>query len=380
MLRILRWILVLALVAAVGWAVLGPEKPTEVRAVRVERGTIEHLVPSIAAGTLEARVDATVVAERGGTVRDVRLEGGADVEAGDVVVVLDDRDATEQLEMERLDLASVNARLAEARIRREQAARDAQRTRELWQEGVFTRQQAEQARTQQALAEAELRSLEATVKRSEAAIALAERRHADLTLRAPVGGRLKTVLVEPGDVLVPNQPSFAVMDASQLEVEVVIDEVDATRLELGQEARLAVEAYPKRTFTGRVAWIAPTVELRGRASRGIAIRVDLAEPDPDLRVGMTVDVDVLVGRSEDTLHVTSRAVTLAQDGPAVYRIDEATGEARLTPVATGIATFDRTELLEGVAAGDALVLETDRVVDGQRVTIVEGEGDRDTER
>jgi HlyD family secretion protein len=94
------------------------------------------------------------------------------------------------------------------------------------------------------------------------------------------------------------QPLLTLADLSRLWVRVYVSEQDLGRVRLGEAAVVRVDAYPARTFTGRVSWISPKAEFtpknvqtrEARADLVYAVKVDLANPRGELKIGMPADV------------------------------------------------------------------------------------------
>jgi HlyD family secretion protein len=143
------------------------------------------------------------------------------------------------------------------------------------------------------------------------------------------------------------------------------DEKNLAWLREGQEAEAVADAFPAAPFRAAVAYIAPGVD----PARGtVEVRLDVAEPPPFLRPDMTVSVNVTVGRKDDALVVPAEAVRDAATDPWVLRVEG--GRAVRRPVRLGLRGEGMLEVVEGLAAGDAVVPPAAGVLDaGTRVRV-----------
>jgi HlyD family secretion protein len=160
-----------------------------------------------------------------------------------------------------------------------------------------------------------------------------------------------------------------VADTRDITIEAPIDESESAKVREGQKVRLYPDAYLGETFAGVVSEVKPTIEVSKEVSRANTIEIQPASPPRPLRLGMSVDVEVLTGRKEDALQVPSSAVMEREGKKFVYIVRE--GKIVRSDIATGISNWDRTEVLSGVSPGDDIVtsLEIKDLGPGSRVGI-----------
>jgi multidrug resistance efflux pump len=133
---------------------------------------------------------------------------------------------------------------------------------------------------------------EARLKNAAAQLAAAQDALEDLELRAPFGGTLVVFEVKEGEFVTPGLPLITLADFSQWQVETIdLAESDVARLEPGMEAIITLDAFPDRTFAGRVIEIAQTAEdRRGDVTYPVTLTFDPG--DTPVRWGMTAFVDI----------------------------------------------------------------------------------------
>jgi RND family efflux transporter MFP subunit len=267
-----------------------------------------------------------------------------------------------------------------------QAREEQRRAAELFRRGFLSKSDMEQAdlRLESAEEEAkiaaagedavraigrEIGSLKARVESVTAkASSLADRRK-KLRIEAPYAGIVIRKTVEVGEVKTPGAPLFVLADPADIYIEAPIDESESAKIRVGQKARLFPDAYLGETFAGIVSEIKPIVEVSKEVSRANTIRVLATAPPKPLRLGMSVDVEVLTGGKDNVLLAPSAAVMEREGRKFVYVAEN--GNAVRKDVATGISNWDWTEILKGISRGDLVItsLEIKNLTAGSRVGI-----------
>ncbi|MGW8284446.1 MAG: efflux RND transporter periplasmic adaptor subunit [Candidatus Deferrimicrobiaceae bacterium] len=394
----------LFLVAAVAVTILRSRSEIPVDVFEARKGPIEEIVTAVSAGTVKSRRDATISAEVSGRVVEVRVGEGDTVRKGEILARMSDPELSKQVDASRADAAQAKALLEQAIARREEAERkhrsevdraasnlrkeerDHERAMELFRGGFLSKAEKEQADTRlvnakedarlAAIGEVSLRaidqeivSLRARVAAARATLeAFAERRE-KLSITSPFAGIVTGKTIEVGETKQPGAPLFAVADPHDIYIEAPIDESESAKVRKGQTVRLYPDAYLGETFSGVVSEVRPTIEASKEVSRANTIEVRPDSSPKPLRLGMSVDVEVLTGRKEDALQVPSSAVMEREGQKFVYVVRG--GKIVRSDITTGISNWDRTEILTGIAPGSDVVtsLEIKNLVPGSRVGI-----------
>lgn len=191
------------------------------------------------------------------------------------------------------------------------------------------------------------------VKKDEP-VALVERDEVGVVYEpAPVPSTLSGVIgrvyQDTGATVTPQTPIAMVVDQSKVRVEVDVPEKYIGRVFRDQTARIKVDAFPDRYFTGRVYRVSPVVDSR---SRSTVVEVLLDNSDGRLKSGMFAEVRIVVASRGAAVSVPSGAVT-RENGEAWVFVP-AGDTARRVPVKTGISTADFTQV-SGVKEGDDVV-------------------------
>jgi multidrug resistance efflux pump len=272
--------------------------------------------PLTLAGSIEARL-VEVGSLLGGRVSEVRIDEGAEVAAGDVLVVLEADLLDRQIEGQRAAIAEAQAQVdladagprsearERARIAWEAAKTDLGRLEALFREGVVGRADYDRALVQEATSRKtweeanrgsrgeDRAAARAALTRQQAQLAYLERQRSELTVRAPVGGRIEVFDLRPGDLVAPNQPVATLLEPAELWVRLYVPETRLGEVAIGQRARIRVDSFPGRDFTGRVVEIRHRAEylprnvqtLDQRADQVFGVKVAL-DPAAELKPGM----------------------------------------------------------------------------------------------
>ncbi len=371
---------------------------------QARKGPIEEIVTAVSAGTVKSRWESVLSAETLGRVAEVRAREGDAVRKGAVLAVLSDPELARQVDAGKADVAQATDLLAQAMARRSEAEQrfaadsaraaanlrkakdDRKRAEDLFRRGYLSKAEMDQADTALANAEADARvaalgevnvraidreidSLKSRVEGARASVAALSERQRKMTVAAPFDGIVTKKTVEVGEIKQPGSPLFVLADPRTITVEAPIDESEAAKVRVGQKVRLLPDSYLGETFAGEVAEVMPTIEASKEVSRANTIKVTPLSPPKPLRLGMSVDVEVLTGRKDNALQIPSAAIMEREAKKFVYVVTD--GKAVRRDVTTGISNWDRTEILSGLSPGDAVVtsLEIQNLASGSRVAV-----------
>ncbi|HET9225231.1 MAG TPA: efflux RND transporter periplasmic adaptor subunit, partial [Thermoanaerobaculia bacterium] len=309
-----RWLIriaVLLVLVAGGFALratlLRPD-PIEVQAAALGKGRVEETVTNTRAGTVKARRRAQLAPEVGGRVVAIAHREGEKVRAGEVLMRLDTSVTEAQVTLSRRELQAVEAQRQQVCVAAERARRELGRISKLAKEGIVSTDMLDQAQTSAESTEASCRASRAAVEQARAAVELSARRIGQLVITAPFDGIVADLSVELGEYTTPSPPGMPIppvldlIDPDSLYVSAPMDEVDSARIAPGQPVRVTIDAYPGRSFPGRVTRVAPYVLDVEEQNRTVEIEVALDNPDAvRLLPGTSADVEVILQAREDVL-------------------------------------------------------------------------------
>jgi HlyD family secretion protein len=329
-----------------------------------------------------------------GRVAKVRVNEGALVRAGDVLVDLESDELRAALAQALASERQAEARLAGLRSTGRSSARaglsqaeatlraaeaELVRAQQLVAQGFVSASRVDEAhravevaRAQQSSARAQAEANEdsgtdvaqaqAQLALARAATAAARARLAQATLLAPADARVLSREVEPGQIVQPGKALLSLALAGPTQLSAQVDERFLDQLRPGQKAAVVADAFAGQRFAATVLSIAPSVD----AQRGaIEVKFSLgAEPPAFLREDMTLSVEVETARREQALALPLAALRPQANGETAVLV-VADGRAKARSVQLGLRTLDAAEVVQGLVAGDAVVLRGDVAPDAR---------------
>lgn len=346
-----------------------PQEPKalSVRAQRVVRQPISTYVVSNT--TLEAIREVTVFSRLNALVSELAVEEGDTVREGALLARLDDREVRNELAQAEIAVSQSEVALEQARVKAQLSKASFERAQSLFEQRLTSREEFDQAslanRTDSLALENAQRQLEAARARLEAA-----RIQLDYTtVVSPISGVVTQRLVDVGSRVNPGEALFQVQEFPPLWARIHVPERVLPQLRLGQAARLKVETYPGREFSGVIKMISPTVD----ANTGtVKVTLELRNPG-SLRPGMFGTAYIATQTNPNAVVVPRRSILRERDQSYVFVINPDSTVSR-REVTTGFAEEDVVEIVRGVEAGETIVtVGVETLNDGYPV-VVQGGG------
>ncbi|MFQ3577519.1 MAG: efflux RND transporter periplasmic adaptor subunit [Verrucomicrobiia bacterium] len=326
------------------------EKPQELRLSMAERRTIEQEV--VLRGNVAPVVSTEVRSEVSGRIEAIPVVAGQSVRGGEPLIELDQNEL--KAELEEADL-----RIRASQLRAEQAMKDLERRKVLARREFINQKELQDAETDALLAN---NALEAERARRAGLL----ERLSKTTIRAPYDGVVLNLSARPGLVVTGADSGregatlMEVADLSQLKMEAQVAEVDAARLEVGNEVEVGFESLPSVVLRGRISFISPAArkpEGSGDDVRFFPLEIELLESHERVKPGLSANARVLLERAENVVSVELAAVffdSVSKESYVYARNEE--GEFDRRRVVTGISDLDRVQILEGLAEGEEVSL------------------------
>jgi RND family efflux transporter MFP subunit len=315
----------------------GPQAVTIGResVVRVERGEIR--TGPLVSGELRAEREATVRAEVGGSVVEVRVEEGQPIRQGALIA---------RIEARALDDARLSAQSAvrSAEQALGVAEREAARTETLVKGGALAERDLEAARNAVAAAQAQLAD-------ARARLASAERQLADTIIRAPISGIVSDRPVNRGDVVAAGAELVTIIDPSSMRFDASVPSAELSALRLHAPVEFRVRGYGDQVFSGHIERISPAADP---VTRQVSIHVSVPNTAGRLIAGLFAEGRVT---SEERTGLVIPVGALVREGSATWVLRVRDGKAERVPVQVGLTDEGRgqVELTSGVAEGDLLL-------------------------
>lgn len=410
-----------ALVVVVGGALVAAnvyfkrEKGIEVQVEKIKTHDLESIVS--ASGKIQARTTVNISSQSMGRVTRLAVEEGDRVTKGQFLVEIDPRSLRSQVERGDAALSAQRTAVAQARVQLEAAktslnlAQDTlRRQQELWKDQLTTKEALDRAQNDVLLRERDVEAREAAVtmeatrvRQTTADLDNARYSLGLLSIEAPIDGIVTRRSIELGENVMigtMNNPGTVLMtiaDMSIIEAELEVDETDIPNLQLGQTAKVTIDALPDKTFTAKVTEIgnSPIQATAAATTRAINFKVvvTLVDEIPEVRPGFTCTADITTATRKGVIAAPIQATTVRElvfdeqgnvvtppasdtkkpqrpgavaeaaelkpgqtrkEAEGVFLIKDA--KAAFVPVKTGIAGEKFLEVLSGLKEGDEVII------------------------
>jgi HlyD family secretion protein len=285
------------------------EKGVQFKTALLTRGPIRATVT--ATGAMNAVTTVQVGTQVSGTLKKLYVDYNSTVKKGQVIAEIDPATFQAQVDQARANLmaAKANVQKADATLIDSRRIRD--RNRQLFSRNLIARSDVDTAEANHDANEAQLNASKAQVAQMEAALRFAETNLRYARIISPVDGIVVSRSVDVGQTVAASfqTPTLFTIaqDLTKMQIDTSIDEADIGKIKTGQEAEFTVDAYPDRTFQGRVEQIriAP-ITVQNVVTYDVVVKVD--NKDMLLKPGMTANVSVVVANRENVLKVPNTAL------------------------------------------------------------------------
>lgn len=362
--RILIALLILVAAATAFWW-FTRQKPLPVVLAEVGRGKVESSIANTRAGTVEACQRSKLSPIMGGRIAYLGVKEGDHVRKGQVLMRLWNEDQRAQSNVAEKQADTAGKHVGEICTLALNAARDAERTARLRARGFVSEGAEEKARAEAESRQAACATARSEVGRAGAQVHLSLVEQNRTVLIAPFDGIVAEVVGELGEYTTPSPPGIAtppaidLIDPTCLYVKAPMDEVDAPKMRVGQTARITLDAFPSQVFPAHVRRVAPYVMAVEKQARTVDVETNFDRPEDihQMLVGYSADVEIVLDRHDNVLRVPTSALL---EGGKVLRYQPDTGKLEERTLRTGVANWEYTEVLEGLQAGDRIVLSLER--------------------
>lgn len=192
----------------------------------------------------------------------------------------------------------------------------------------------------------------------------------------PAGGMVAKVNYDEGETVTPGSTAVVVVNYNKSWVEAQIDEIDSGGVKVGDKVKITSDVYPDKVYEGMISWIAPLAELRKVAGRVkldeesyvFPCKIKFLGRHDELKVNMSVNVDIASKRNDRALIVPREALVSKDDSSLVYKVQK--NRVYETKIDIGIRSYSSVEALSGVAEGDRVAITNlSRLKDKGRIKI-----------
>lgn len=351
------------------------EGGTEVEAEKVEARDLTAIVN--ASGTIEPQQSVSIQATTPGEVVRIGVAEGQRVRKGQFLLQLDPVNVAATASAQEAAAQASAADLAQAEAQLAWARQEYDRKRELAEAELVPRAELQQAEAELRAREAAARAARSRAGQMAATLRGAQHALSRVTITSPIDGIITRVNVEEGEVAMigtMNQPGTVLMtvaDLGVMEAKVDVDETDIVHIDIGQEARVSIDAFPDTTFVGRVTEVStapkivPTPTGPSPTATDFEVKVTLEGPIPTARSGLSASAEIVTATRNQALTIPVQSLVVRQisddaagaqgvaEREGVFVIEN--GRARFVPVRVGIAGDRYFEVVRGLEGGEQVV-------------------------
>lgn len=367
----------------------GGSKIDPSRLAKVEKGDVAKSV--VATGKIQPVTNVEVKSKASGIVQSLLVDYGDNVKKGQILAELDKQQILAEVNQAKatLEAADAASRAAEADL--EHAKYDAEgpdvptlkrayeRAQEMAKDGVvsasalddaqrnyelaFNKQQLGKANVVSATAK--VRQAKAQVSQAQAQLEEKEEEYRNSTIVSPIDGVVLSRDVEVGSavssILILGSSATLVMtlgDTREVYVKGKVDESDIGHVTLGQPARIKVESYKDRTFSGKVTKISPLGVEKDNVTT-FEVRVSIDNAKGELKSQMTANAEIIMEEHKSVLLIPEGSIIYDKDRKASVEVPDPGGKdgKRKVAVNVGISNGSKTELLSGLKEGEQVILQ-----------------------
>jgi RND family efflux transporter MFP subunit len=323
-------------------------------------------------GSFAADEEVVVSAQAAGELSQINVDFGSYVSQGQVIATIDQRDAKLKVEQAEATLKQTLARLgmkegekfdpnqnADVKVAKSQldwAKLELDRSMKLIEKGDIPRSSYDEKVTNHNLAQARYQAALdsvnqqlAAVEQQKAALALAKKALTDTVVRSPISGAVKEKHASRGSYMTVNGRIVTLVKINPLRLRADIPESSAAAVRTGQTINVTVDAFPNKTFTGRVVRIGPSLDEKTRA---LTVEAEVPNSGNLLRPGMFAKSRLITSANSPAVMVPQSAVVTVAGLSKVFVIENGKAVERI--VKTGAIDGDLIEIAEGVKDGEAV--------------------------
>ena len=354
----------IAIAGASIWWLTRP-KPIPVLLVEVGRGKVESTVANTRAGSVEACQRTKLSPITGGRIAYLGVKKGDHVKKGQVLLKLWNDDQQAQSGLAETQVESARKHVGEMCAMADNAEREAERTTKLRAKGFMSEGAEEKARYEAQSRRAACDMARADVTQAHARVKVTRVEQGRTVLVAPFSGVVADIVGELGEYTTPSPPGVAtppaidLIDESCLYIKAPMDEIDAPKVNVGQQVRVTLDALPGKVFPAKVRRVAPYVIAVEKQARTVDVEATLESPPKtgELLVGYSADLEVILDSRDNVLRVPTSAV---QEGNKVLLYQPATSKLEQRIIKPGITNWEYVEVLDGLKQGDRIVTSLER--------------------
>lgn len=371
MTKTIKWVLGVAIVAALAYAAWSYFKPADkVNYITepVKRSSIRQTVS--ATGEISPSNLVVVGAQATGQIKKLYVKLGQEIKKGDRIADIDSTSQTNTLKNEKAKLDATKAQLVSAEIALRTAEKKYRREMALWKEGATSKQELEDVENALASAKAQVEQLKTSIVQTQIAINNAEADLGYTRIISPMDGTVVAITVEEGQTVNSNQAAPTLIQLANLEVmlnKMQIAEGDITKVKAGQSVSFTILSEPDMPFNTKLESIDPGLTTMSQGSYNTTTttadnaiyyyaRALVPNAERKLAIGMTTQNTIEINAVENVLIVPTISIKRDGEGKSFVRVLGQNGHTMRKDITTGLKDSMNTEVKSGLNEGDKVIV------------------------
>jgi len=333
---IIGGILVILIVAAV--IISGKkEKPVVVQTEKVSKRNITQVVTGT--GTIQPETKVDVSAEISGQIIALPVVEGQQITKGDLLVRIYAQTYSEQVDQQKAGVHYSEAQVELAKSNLKKAELDYGRNKELFDKGLISQSDLDNARVAYEVAAATVKSSNANVSENVALLRQSGESLSKTTIKAPMDGTITALNSHLGEkvvgtALMGGTVIMTISDLNVMDAQIEISETDVSQVQVGDTATIEIDAFPDRIVKGVVYEISNTAETKNAGTQeeivNFIVKILIIDKDLELKPGMSCNADIKVDSKSDVMSIPIQCVTARDENKAAVTPDNPDEPKRTT--------------------------------------------------
>ncbi len=380
MAKAIKWILILVVLAILGFAVWSYFKPKdETNYLTQTVGRMDILQTVSATGEISAAQLVTVGSQASGQIKRLHVKIGQQIKKGDLIAEIDSTTQLNELNTNKAKLDTYKAQLVSAEIKQRTADKKYKREKALWDENATSKAELEDAEDTLAAAKASVAELKSLIRQTQISINTSEADLGYTRISAPMDGTVVAIPVEEGQTVNANQTTPTIVqlaDLSKMLNKMQIAEGDAGKVQAGQNLTFTILSQPDNIRKAVIDTVDPGLTTMSQGSYTTSTdttdtaiyyyaRALVPNEDGSLHIGMTTENTITINQAKNVLSVPNLAVK-TQKGKKVVRVLDDKNQPQQREIKTGLSDGTNTQVLSGVKEGEKVIISEATAADAQK--------------
>ena len=317
------WFIGIALVAIIIISVIVSGKKEKIIEVQTEKITKQNITQVVTAtGKIQSETKVNISAEVSGEIISLPFKEGDDVKKGELLVKIKPDAYYPQLKQQTagVEVQQSNLKLQDVNLKKNEL--ELNRIKELYKKGLASQSDLDNAQANYDVNLAQIQTAKAQINQQRAAVSSVEYDLSKTTIYSPMSGTVTQLNNELGEKVLGTSFNMGnqimtISDLSKMECQVEVGETDVTFISLGDTAKIQIDAFPNKIFTGYVYEIANTATAKGVGTQeevvNFIVKIRIFNEGQDLRPGMSCTVDIEVEKKDNVISVPIQSVTTREE-------------------------------------------------------------------